>query len=138
MDHVPIEHGNDWLKLDRETMGTTERQAAEKRVAELRSQLQKASYAYYVLDNPFMADEVYDRLYRELQNLEEQHPDLVTADSPTQRVGEQPADGFTSVQHNIPLYSLENAFDGWRTSSTLGLECSLGFLGARLVLVNKI
>lgn len=80
-------------------------------MTELRSQLQKASYAYYVLDDPFLPDPVYDRLYRELQELEAQHPELLTADSPTQRVGETPASQFTSVKHNIPLYSLENAFD---------------------------
>ncbi len=81
------------------------------RVQTLRSQLQAASYAYYVLDAPDLPDEVYDRLYRELQDLEAAHPELVTADSPTQRVGERPATQFTSVRHNIPLYSLENAFD---------------------------
>ncbi|HEY9877081.1 MAG TPA: NAD-dependent DNA ligase LigA [Leptolyngbyaceae cyanobacterium] len=95
-------------------MGTStghSQQALKTRVRELRSQLQKASYAYYVLDAPLMPDEVYDRLYRELQDLESEHPDLVTPDSPTQRVGERPATQFTSVRHNIPLYSLENAFD---------------------------
>ncbi|MEA5448838.1 NAD-dependent DNA ligase LigA [Leptolyngbya sp. CCNP1308] len=81
------------------------------RVQTLRSQLQAASYAYYVLDAPTLPDEVYDRLYRELQDLEAAHPELVTPDSPTQRVGEKPAAQFTSVRHNIPLYSLENAFD---------------------------
>jgi DNA ligase (NAD+) len=85
--------------------------ALEARVQDLRRQLQAASYAYYVLDNPIMPDEVYDRLYRELQDLETTHPHLIAADSPTQRVGEKPATQFTSVQHNIPLYSLENAFD---------------------------
>ncbi|MEL6601847.1 MAG: NAD-dependent DNA ligase LigA [Cyanobacteria bacterium J06614_10] len=85
--------------------------AIAKRAAELRSQLQKASYAYYVLDAPDLPDSVYDRLYRELQALEAQYPSLLTPDSPTQRVGAQPADQFTSVPHNIPLYSLENAFD---------------------------
>ena len=83
----------------------------ERRVAELRFQLQKASYAYYTLDAPIMEDEVYDRLYRELLDLETTHPELITLDSPTQRVGEKPANGFFSVRHNIPLYSLENAFD---------------------------
>ncbi|MEY3298644.1 MAG: hypothetical protein RLZZ597_1904 [Cyanobacteriota bacterium] len=83
----------------------------EVRVRDLRRQLQTASYAYYVLDDPIMPDEVYDRLYRELQDLETAHPQLITVDSPTQRVGEKPATQFTSVQHNIPLYSLENAFD---------------------------
>ncbi|MEO0947421.1 MAG: NAD-dependent DNA ligase LigA [Cyanobacteria bacterium J06641_5] len=81
------------------------------RAAQLRQQLQKAAYAYYVLDAPFMEDAVYDRLYRELQDLESQHPELIVADSPTQRVGDTPASEFTSVRHNIPLYSLENAFD---------------------------
>ncbi|NEQ32705.1 MAG: NAD-dependent DNA ligase LigA [Leptolyngbya sp. SIO4C5] len=84
--------------------------AIQQRTRELRSLLQQASYAYYVLDAPQMADPVYDRLYRELQDLEAQHPALITPDSPTQRVGEKPASQFTSVRHNIPLYSLENAF----------------------------
>lgn len=84
---------------------------AAARVGELRSQLQQASYAYYVLDSPTLPDEVYDRLYRELQTLEAQYPELISADSPTQRVGERPATQFSSVRHHIPLYSLENAFD---------------------------
>ena len=83
----------------------------QQRAQELRSQLQTASYAYYVLDAPDLPDEVYDRLYRELQDLETQYPSLVTPDSPTQRVGERPASQFTALEHNIPLYSLENAFD---------------------------
>lgn len=83
----------------------------EQRIAKLRRQLQEASYAYYVLDAPVMADEVYDRLYRELQELESDYPHLITAESPTQRVGEKPAAKFFSVKHNIPLYSLENAFN---------------------------
>lgn len=82
-----------------------------KRVEELRRLLQQASYAYYVLDAPIMEDTVYDRLYRELQELETKYPELITPDSPTQRVGERPATHFTSVRHNIPLYSLENAFN---------------------------
>lgn len=87
------------------------KEESEQRVEQLRQQLQKAGYAYYVLDNPIMEDAVYDRLYRELQELESQHPELVTVDSPTQRVGDKPASQFTSVRHNIPLYSLENAFN---------------------------
>ena len=87
------------------------RATVEKRAAELRSQLQKASYAYYVLDAPDLPDSVYDRLYRELQDIEAAHPDLMTPDSPTQRVGAKPAEQFTSIEHNIPLYSLENAFN---------------------------
>jgi DNA ligase (NAD+) len=82
----------------------------QQRVVELRQLLQKASYAYYVLDNPIMEDPVYDQLYYELLDLETRFPELITPDSPTQRVGEQPASQFHSVRHNIPLYSLENAF----------------------------
>lgn len=83
----------------------------QQQVAQLRSQLQKAGYAYYVLDNPLMEDAVYDRLYRQLQDLEAEYPQLITPDSPTQRVGDKPASQFKSVKHNIPLYSLENAFN---------------------------
>lgn len=83
----------------------------QQRLQQLRHQLQQASYAYYVLDAPIMEDAVYDRLYRELQQLETDYPQFITPDSPTQRVGEKPATQFTSVQHNIPLYSLENAFN---------------------------
>ena len=83
----------------------------EQQIGQLRSQLQKAGYAYYVLDSPIMEDAVYDRLYRQLQELEAQHPELITPDSPTQRVGDKPAAQFNSVKHNIPLYSLENAFN---------------------------
>jgi len=83
----------------------------QQRVQQLRQKLQEASYAYYVLDNPIMEDTVYDRLYRELQELETQYPYLISPDSLTQRVGERPATQFSSVKHNIPLYSLENAFN---------------------------
>ncbi|MBD1901918.1 NAD-dependent DNA ligase LigA [Trichocoleus sp. DQ-A3] len=86
-------------------------QAVKQRVQELRQLLDKASYAYYVQDAPIMEDAIYDRLYRELQDLEAQYPELVTPDSITQRVGEKPATQFFSVRHNIPLYSLENAFN---------------------------
>lgn len=82
----------------------------QQRVQELTRLLQKASYEYYVLDAPTMDDAVYDRLYRELQTLETQYPELIAPDSPTQRVGERPASQFTSIKHNVPLYSLENAF----------------------------
>ena len=96
-------------------------------VVQLREQLQKAGYAYYVLDKPIMEDTVYDRLYRQLQDLENEYPEVVTLDSPTQRVGERPAAKFTSVKHNIPLYSLENAFNSeelakWETRWQKQLE----------------
>lgn len=91
-------------------MPVMDQSTVQPRIEELRQLLQKASYEYYVLDAPVMEDAVYDRLYRELQDLEVQYPQLITTDSPTQRVGERPATQFTSVRHNIPLYSLENAF----------------------------
>lgn len=81
------------------------------RFTELRQLLQQAAHAYYVLDAPAMEDAVYDRLYRELVELEEQYPELVTPDSPTQRVGGVPSDGFETVEHRIPLLSLDNAFN---------------------------
>jgi len=80
------------------------------RAAELRQLLNCAAHAYYVLDAPVMEDPVYDRLLRELQELETAHPELLTADSPTQRIGGAPAEGFTSVAHRIGLLSLDNAF----------------------------
>ena len=80
------------------------------RAVELRKILQRASYEYYALDAPTMEDSVYDALYHELQDLEKQYPQIITPDSPTQRVGEKPHTQFLSVQHNVPLYSLENAF----------------------------
>ncbi|MGD1713492.1 NAD-dependent DNA ligase LigA [Dapis sp. BLCC M172] len=83
----------------------------EQYTQQLRGKLQEAGYAYYVLDNPIMEDAVYDRLLRELQELETQYPQLIVPDSPTQRVGAKPATKFVSIKHNIPLYSLENAFN---------------------------
>ncbi len=80
------------------------------RARELRRLLNRAAHAYYVLDAPEMEDPVYDRLYRELVELETTHPELISPDSPTRRVGGAPAEGFTSVEHRIPLLSLDNAF----------------------------
>jgi DNA ligase (NAD+) len=80
------------------------------RAAELRGLLLQAAHAYYVLDAPVMEDPVYDRLYRELLDLETAHPELVRPDSPTQRVGGAPAEEFTTVAHRIALLSLDNAF----------------------------
>ncbi len=81
------------------------------RAAELRQLLNRAGHAYYVLDAPLMEDAVYDRLYRELVELEQSHPELQRPDSPTQRVGGAPAEGFTSVEHRVGLLSLDNAFN---------------------------
>jgi len=76
----------------------------------LRKRLRHHSYLYYVLDDPEISDSQYDRLYRELQELERTYPELVTHDSPTQRVGAEPLKSFTQVQHRIPMLSLDNVF----------------------------
>ena len=80
------------------------------RIADLRRQLEDANYRYHVLDEPSIPDAEYDRLLRALDELEAAHPDLVTADSPTQRVGNAPAGKFAEVRHAIPMLSLGNAF----------------------------
>ena len=84
---------------------------AQQRAQELRNVLHQAAHAYYVLDDPQMEDAVYDRLYRELLDLEQSDPSLIAPDSPTQRVGGAPAQGFSSVAHRVPLLSLDNAFN---------------------------
>ncbi|AHI78450.1 NAD-dependent DNA ligase LigA [Burkholderia thailandensis] len=81
-----------------------------KRAAWLRAELERANYAYYVLDQPDLPDAEYDRLFAELQQIEAEHPDLVTPDSPTQRVGGEVASGFTPVVHDTPMLSLNNGF----------------------------
>jgi len=80
------------------------------RVNDLREKINYHNYRYYVLDNPEIPDAEFDKLFRELQELEQQHPDLVTPDSPTQRVGAPPLKEFGEVQHTIPMLSLANAF----------------------------
>ena len=80
------------------------------RVRELRRELETHNHNYYVLDQPSIADAEWDRLFRELAALETAHPQLVTADSPTQRVGAAPVESFASVTHRVPMLSLGNAF----------------------------
>jgi DNA ligase (NAD+) len=81
--------------------------AVQKRVAELREQVDHHLYRYHVLDDPEISDAEYDRLYDELQRLEDENPDLATPDSPTQRVGAPPSDKFRKVEHLTPMGSLE-------------------------------
>jgi DNA ligase (NAD+) len=83
----------------------------KKQAKQLREQIEQANYAYYALDAPQISDAQYDRLFRELQQLESDYPALVTNDSPTQRIGSAPLPGFKSVQHATPMLSLNNAFD---------------------------
>ena len=80
------------------------------RAAWLRAELERANYAYYVLDQPELPDAEYDRMFRELQDIESAQPDLITPDSPTQRVGGEAASGFSPVVHAVPMLSLNNGF----------------------------
>ena len=82
----------------------------EERVRELREQIERHNYRYYVLDDPTVSDAEYDRLMRELKDIEAAHPQLVTADSPTQRVGIAPVGELREVVHSTPMLSLDNAF----------------------------
>ena len=82
----------------------------EEQIAQLREQINHHNYRYYILDDPEIPDAEYDRLFRQLQSLEQQHPELITADSPTQRVGSSPLDSFGKVTHKVPMLSLANAF----------------------------
>ena len=86
------------------------KQATRRRVAELRELIEQYDYRYYVLDDPSVPDAEYDRLMRELRDIEAQRPELITADSPTQRVSGQIAAGFAEVRHGVPMLSLDNAF----------------------------
>ena len=83
----------------------------KKRVEELRAEINEHNYRYYVLDAPVISDAQYDKLLRELQVLEQEHPELITPDSPTQRVGATPAKEFGEVRHKVPMTSMDNAFD---------------------------
>jgi DNA ligase (NAD+) len=80
------------------------------RAAWLRTELERANYQYYVLDQPQIPDAEYDRLFSELQSIESEHPDLISPESPTQRVGGEVASGFASVVHTLPMLSLNNGF----------------------------
>ncbi|KPJ94318.1 MAG: aromatic ring-opening dioxygenase LigA [Gammaproteobacteria bacterium SG8_11] len=86
-------------------------QAVLNRINELRDQINHHNYLYYVMDAPEIPDAEFDKLFRELQSLEQQYPDLITPDSPTQRVGAKPLKVFGEVQHQIPMLSLGNAMD---------------------------
>ncbi len=114
----------------------TDEQSVSSRVDALRQEINQHNYRYYTLDEPSIPDAEYDRLMRELQGLEAQHPDLVTADSPTQRVGAQPLTEFEEVVHDIPMLSLDNAMnaeefaafyqrvqDRLKTTDTIAIAC---------------
>ena len=119
------------------------------RHSELKRTLNFHNHRYYVLDDPIITDHEYDALMRELRSLEEQHPNLITPDSPSQRVGAEPLSAFTSVQHPRPMLSLANAFSkedmlAWRTRVSGLLEqerydmvCELKFDGLAVALTYE-
>lgn len=82
----------------------------QQQIDTLRQDLRRYEYEYHVLDNPTIPDAEYDRLFHQLKALEATHPELITADSPTQRVGAKPLSGFAQIRHEIPMLSLDNAF----------------------------
>src|SRR5437868_14021952 len=83
----------------------------DQRLESLREKIRQHEYRYYVLDDPEISDAEFDRLMNELKNLEAEHPDLITPDSPTQRVGGKPREGFVKVRHSSPMLSLDNAYN---------------------------
>ena len=85
------------------------REETKREILSLREQLEKHNYHYHVLDNPVISDAEYDRLFRRLLDLEKAHPEFASPDSPTQKVGAPPLEKFTTVRHNIPMLSLNNA-----------------------------
>jgi len=105
------------------------------KINSLRKKIDDHNYHYYVLDNPIISDFEYDNLLRNLQSLEKENPELITPDSPTQRVGAAPLDAFDSIEHSIPMLSLENAMDSEelmnyynRTKRGLKIEQDIDFI----------
>ena len=81
----------------------------KKRIKELRSLIEKHNYHYYILDDPLVSDGEWDNLYKELERIEQEYPELVEKNSPTQRVGAVPIDNFKTIKHRTPMLSLSNA-----------------------------
>jgi DNA ligase (NAD+) len=96
---------------------------APARAAVLRVEIARHDHAYYVLDTPTIPDAEYDRLFRELQALEAEHPELLTPDSPTQRVGGKPLVGFSPVRHAVPMLSIRTETDT-EASGALNVRCA--------------
>ena len=117
--------------------GTLSKSADRKRIVELRDLLNRANVAYYVDNQPIMSDREYDELIKELAGLEAKHPDLFDANSPTQRIGDQPVEGFKTVRHSVPMQSIDNTYSiddlkAWyeRVLRGLGIESGDGLFGA--------
>src|SRR5688500_8987523 len=86
-------------------------QSVEQRIAKLRDEINHHNYLYYIEARPKISDREFDKLLQELIDLEKHHPELITPDSPTQRVGGEPIDGFKQVRHAVPMMSIDNTYD---------------------------
>ena len=84
---------------------------AQKRIEQLRREIREHDHLYYVLNQPRISDRRYDELFAELKELEQANPHLITADSPTQRVSEQPLEGCATVRHAVPMLSIDNTYN---------------------------
>src|SRR5246127_5621401 len=121
----------------------------EKKIEALREQISHHEYQYFVLDNPEISDQDFDKLTKQLKDLEAEHPELITPDSPTQRVGGKPREGFVKVRHSSPMLSLDNTYNeeelrGWerRVHELSGRKdvnyvCELKLDGMSLALVYE-
>src|ERR1700693_4471220 len=120
-----------------------------KRIESLREKIRHHEYLYYVLDHPEISDAEFDKLMQQLKDLEAEHPALITPDSPTQRVGGKPREGFVKVSHSSPMLSLDNTYSeeelrGWERRvheltgrSEVDYVCELKLDGMSLVLVYE-
>ena len=104
----------------------------KEKIERLRAEIKRHNYQYYVLDNPEISDAEYDKLMGELKQLEEQYPQFLTPDSPTQRVGAAPVEAFGVVEHPLPLLSLGNVFSeeelrAWHTRTLRLIRTSLDY-----------
>src|SRR5690606_15736177 len=104
------DHGRRAARAARRSRQSMDDVDVQERIAELRKLIERYNYEYYVLDQPSVSDAEYDALMNELRELEAAHPELITPDSPTQRVGAPPSSAFGTVRHEIPMLSLANAF----------------------------
>src|ERR1700744_1823431 len=83
----------------------------EKKIEALREKIRHHEYQYFVLDTPEITDQEFDKLMKQLQDLEAEHPELITPDSPSQRVGGKPREGFVKVRHSSPMRPLDNTYN---------------------------
>ena len=90
--------------------GVVSRDQAKERIDKLRQEIVYHEKKYYLDNDPQISDYEYDQLVKELESLEEKYPEMITPESPTQRVGEQPVEGFAAVEHRLPMLSLDNCY----------------------------